>query len=168
MPVTSQIGSKYHQEHKLGVQEETVGLKGVILPSASNESIQQTLPTSAEDFNVWSIKAWSKPRSLMQLAFPLYPVRVFEPGFCYVTKFLARSDTSWLPPPKWSLSRPSSFMCRNDGHSSFALQATAWYWQYKITFQCSSNLDTLQWCVSLLSTLSYQVPFLDINKFVKF
>lgn len=37
-----------------------------------------------------------------------------------------------------------------------------------MTFQCCSNLDTLQWCVRLLSTLSYQVPFLDINKFVEF
>lgn len=38
----------------------------------------------------------------------------------------------------------------------------------KWVFQCSSNLDTLQWCVRLFSSLSYKVLFLDTNNFVKF
>lgn len=52
-------------------------------------------------------------------------VSSFEPGSSYVTKFLVRSDISWLLPTEWRLSWQSSFTCRNDGLSSFVLQATA-------------------------------------------
>lgn len=43
IPVASQIVPKYHQAHKSGVLKEVVRPKGVILLSASNESIQQLL-----------------------------------------------------------------------------------------------------------------------------
>lgn len=50
--------------------------------------------------------------------------------------------------------------------SSFALQAIAG--NSKWLFQSTSNLDTLQWSVKLLSTLSHKALFLGTNNFVKF
>lgn len=163
--IASQIMPKYHQAHKSGVLKEAVGLKGVILPSARNESIQQSVNfsrrfwcmvnksltqakiPSAADVPLVSQKSL---RTQLQLCHQISDeVRGFVAIPCQVEVILIEQfqEQKWLS----LLYKPLP----NTGNS-------------KWLFQSSSKLDTLQWCVRLLSTLSYEAPFLGTNNFVKY